>query len=261
MNEEKQTCSGNGKTVKGKEKNSDRQTKKGAKRTPKRSSDQEMAKQKAINRFNQKYVVLENGCWEWTDFVGSRGYGRFSFLGKRLPAHRWAFQFFKHVLPDKIFVCHSCDNRKCVNPDHLWAGTQKENIHDMIRKGRANHQITPPITHCKRGHEFAVVGFYLNGTMRHCKACQKLRGPRNNEMKRLKNRIRGLKSSGHKPWTHCKKGHEFTTESTYFYKGTRTCLICMKARGKINDARRTERLREERMMRSEIIKREAQQTV
>jgi hypothetical protein len=83
------------------------------------------------------YEVKENGCWEWTSSISSpSGYGKLDFKGKTVSAHRASYKVFKGEIPKGKHICHSCDNRKCVNPDHLWVGTAKDNVHDMIKKGR-----------------------------------------------------------------------------------------------------------------------------
>ena len=72
-------------------------------------------------------------CWQWTACTGPTGYGTFD--GKRAHRVSWAWANGRPV-PDGLVVCHSCDNPGCVNPAHLWAGTQRDNMHDCIRKGR-----------------------------------------------------------------------------------------------------------------------------
>lgn len=76
------------------------------------------------------------GCWLWTGFLYRNGYGEFYLKGKQL-AHRAAYSLFCGLIPEGMFVCHTCDVRNCVNPDHLWLGTVKDNQQDMSLKGRA----------------------------------------------------------------------------------------------------------------------------
>ena len=80
---------------------------------------------------------LNGGCWLWTGLVGSNGYGRLSVRKNTMSAHRWSYTAFRGEIPDGALVCHSCDVRVCVNPDHLWLGTHKDNTRDMLKKGRA----------------------------------------------------------------------------------------------------------------------------
>ncbi len=76
-----------------------------------------------------------DGCWEWTGKT-CEGYGRYSRKGHEYQAHRESYQFVYGKLACKLFACHSCDNRKCVRPDHLFAGTHTDNMRDMWAKGR-----------------------------------------------------------------------------------------------------------------------------
>lgn len=88
-------------------------------------------------RFLAKVKVVESGCHEWQAMVKKDGYGHFYFRGKcSYPAHRAAYILFKGDIPAGKCIMHTCDNRICVNPEHLIIGTNLENIQDMDKKGR-----------------------------------------------------------------------------------------------------------------------------
>jgi hypothetical protein len=115
-------------------------------------------------------------CWEWQAALTRGGYGTFVVTKspKRMArAHRFAWELTHGEEPKGLHVCHQCDNPLCVNPAHLWLGTNQDNMRDCADKGRAAHQGQ---THCKRGHEFTPENTYggvsANGRpKRHCRAC------------------------------------------------------------------------------------------
>jgi hypothetical protein len=94
-------------------------------------------------RFNQKWKINEKtGCWDWQATKFPSGYGVFYLKHKGQlinRAHRASYILHCGDIPKSKFICHTCDNPSCVNPEHLWAGTAKENKLDCILKGRAKY--------------------------------------------------------------------------------------------------------------------------
>lgn len=90
-------------------------------------------------RFEEKYIPEPNsGCWIWIGGQYQSGYGNISINNKKQKAHRVSYEMHKGKIPEGMFVCHSCDNPLCVNPDHLWVGTAIDNNADRHAKGRSN---------------------------------------------------------------------------------------------------------------------------
>lgn len=97
---------------------------------------------KKVNKDGPTQPHMESPCWEWVAGKGSHGYGVFQVGGKKLSSHRISWMLAHGPIPHDgsyhgICVCHHCDNKLCINPEHLFLGTQKENADDRTAKGRA----------------------------------------------------------------------------------------------------------------------------
>lgn len=87
----------------------------------------------------EAYVVKQDGCWGWNGVLHNTGYGKFTLPdGTYIFAHRFAHEEFIGPIPDGMFVLHKCDNPTCTNPEHLYAGTCKDNSRDCWTRGRAS---------------------------------------------------------------------------------------------------------------------------
>jgi len=139
-------------------------------------------KKSVKDRFLDKISIEPNsGCWLWTAGADEHGYGQMNADAEGFPraAHRIAWILFRGPIPDGICVCHQHDDPWCVNPDHLFLGTQKDNMDDKMRKGRHSNQKK---THCAKGHPFSgenLCAFGPKHGKRYCRTC-------NREKSRLK---------------------------------------------------------------------------
>lgn len=89
-------------------------------------------------------IDTDTGCWVWTASRRSDGYGQIRIGGKNAAAHRISYEIAKGEIPPGAFLCHTCDNRGCVNPDHLFLGDHKLNAQDAQAKGRLRAAETSP---------------------------------------------------------------------------------------------------------------------
>lgn len=101
----------------------------------------EKQKLDALRIFYDKKVIKQEGCWNWKGATVRFGYGVIRFRKKHISAHRVSYLLHIGEIPDGLFVLHKCDNPLCTRPDHLFLGTAKDNVHDMINKGRSRSHL------------------------------------------------------------------------------------------------------------------------
>lgn len=110
----------------------------------------EMIEPQLIRKFWSFVDKTDDGCWEFRH-KRVNDYGRMKFQSKHIRAHRLSWEIHNGPIPDGMYVCHHCDNKKCVRPDHLFIGTHRDNLNDFVSKclhykGRAKKIV------CSRGH-------------------------------------------------------------------------------------------------------------
>lgn len=136
---------------------------------------------KTKERFFKKVVLSkETTCWTWVGSIQKpSGYGKIHHRSKSMMlAHRMSWQIHFGAIPENKCVLHSCDNRSCVNPKHLFIGSYGDNANDMVSKGRHGGQ-TKMV--CKNGHPFTtentvfVLSNRNNSKVRQCRICNCLR--------------------------------------------------------------------------------------
>lgn len=103
--------------------------------------------------WNRATLNEASGCFEWIRGVGSTTYGRIMFKGKLDSPHRVAYMLTVGEISEGLYICHNCDNKLCINPMHLYAGTNRDNQLDAVERGQHRH-INPQDkkTHCPQGH-------------------------------------------------------------------------------------------------------------
>lgn len=132
---------------------------------------------RTIDRFFERLLYAESGCWEWTGNLTREGYGQISYgqgtkaTARCVTTHRFSYELFLGEIPFKHHVHHRCGNRACCNPDHLEAIPVR--THLALHDSPVGQAIRT--THCPKGHPYDEANTYRYRNVRHCRACQRIR--------------------------------------------------------------------------------------
>jgi len=125
---------------------------------------------KACNRFFQ-YVNKSGDCWEWMSSKDPNGYGKFSFMGESVFAHRYSYALHRPLDKD-LTLDHLCRNTGCINPNHLEQVTSKVNTFRAPKHIVHGDGVATKRTHCKNGHEMTRRNIYDRNGIRRCRICR-----------------------------------------------------------------------------------------
>lgn len=167
--------------------------------------------------------VMETECVEWQGSVATNGYGRFKLMGRHHQAHRLSYELLVGPIPPGLVIDHLCKNKRCINPEHLEAVTNVENL----MRGEGIQARNKRKTHCNHGHPLSGDNLHISATTgeRICKACRRVSQRKSDARRRRQHR----EANPLPPKVACRNGHPHTEEGLYVApNGTRTCKLCRR---------------------------------
>jgi hypothetical protein len=126
--------------------------------------------QPRIDYFYSKIKKVSD-CWEWQGYRAPNGYGKISYMGKPVYAHRFSLSLLETLSP-ALEIDHLCRNRACVNPEHLEQVTHRVNTYRAPLHVVHGSFPLKPATHCRYGHELIGINLRINSGRRRCRICQ-----------------------------------------------------------------------------------------
>lgn len=192
-------------------------------------------KRPLVDRYWDNAIQGENpdDCWGWKLKPTSFGYGTLQGQNEdgshySKAAHRLSWEIHFGEIQTGLYVCHTCDNPPCSNPNHLFLGTAEDNMRDKEAKGRGKYPRRDQ-THCKSGHPLSGDNVIIWNGHRICRECRRIY---DREIYRLEQESKGITvAPKNSDRTHCPKGHPYDEENTYTDKrGCRQCKMCGKIR-------------------------------
>lgn len=170
-------------------------------------------------------------CWEWQATRAPKGYGQFSIAGCQMRSNRVAFAIANGSFPP--LACHTCDNPPCCNPKHLFGGTVKDNVDDMISKGRERFSKLT-VAQVVEARDLALAGETFTSIAPRFGVSRETirRAIRGESWTRLGAAPDSLAIAppAENLRTHCRHGHEYSPENTARSRGKRYCITCQRNR-------------------------------
>lgn len=190
-------------------------------------------------------VLSDDECWEWLAYTNDDGYGMFGVGSRidnsrrRLYVHRLSWELANGPIPNRLIVCHTCDNPPCVNPSHLFLDSFGGNMKDASAKGRVRNQFSDleEVTHCPRGHPYSLT----SKGKKYCKECNRLLVAAARQKEREAAGLPPIIPYAER--AECGRGHPRCQENDYWCNGRRWCLLCKRETDRINAAKYRENKR------------------